>query len=176
MEIQFEIAKYVLNESHESLPNLAYDAMLNGYESESMTILAGMTVQDSMSERIQYFQKGLDELGLKLPQKREAAITLLKHYLTEIIDNPNNSYEYMIRIDNELYKPIFLEESSTKKYVGEEIGLEKMYTWYRELQDFKDESRLLYYNELPKESQKQKFIEHLTEEANNLLKSRSFEK
>jgi hypothetical protein len=56
-----------------------------------------------------------------------------------------------------------------KKFVGQEIGLEKMYTWFRELQDFEDGSALFYYNELPRKKQKEKFIEKLVVEAKHLL-------
>lgn len=176
MDIQIEIAKYVLNESDVSLPEFAYDAMLSGLESESLSILASMTNLDNFFERKEYFEKSLNELGLKLPQKRDAAITLLKYYLSELINNPNDCYEIMMVIDNKIYKPVFHQETSTKKYIGEEIGLERMYTWYRELQDFGDGSRLLYYNELPKEEQKKMFMSNLVEEAANLLGSQTLEK
>ena len=58
-------------------------------------------------------------------------------------------------IDNEIYKQVAWESElnlSKKEYVGKELGIERMYTWYRELQDFDDGSMLLYYNELPKDS------------------------
>lgn len=74
----------------------------------------------------------------------------------------------MRSVDNDVYHKVnWLNELGVKekKFVGEELGLERLYTWYRELQDFEDEGMLLYYNDLPKEKQKQKFNEHLVEEA-----------
>lgn len=59
-------------------------------------------------------------------------------------------------------------------YVGEELGLEKMYTWYRELQDF-DGGLLFYYNDLPRDEQKKKLEWHLVEEANKLKKRMEYQ-
>jgi hypothetical protein len=44
-----------------------------------------------------------------------------------------------------------------------------MYTWYRELQDAKDGSMLLYYTELPRSQAEERFSEHLKEEAAKVL-------
>jgi hypothetical protein len=52
-----------------------------------------------------------------------------------------------------------------KPYLGQELGLEHLYTWYRELQDAEDGSALFYYNELPREQQLAKFEEELVSEA-----------
>ena len=63
------------------------------------------------------------------------------------------------------------------KYEGEETGLETMYnTWCRQLHGFSDESRLLYYNKLPKEEQKKLFVSNPVGGAANLLGSQTLEK
>ena len=49
------------------------------------------------------------------------------------------------------------------------LGLERMYTWYRELQDAEDGSMLLHYTDLPREVAAKKFAEHLRAEAEKLL-------
>ena len=77
----------------------------------------------------------------------------------------------MYKIDNDIYHQVdWLEELGLKekKFVGDELGLERLYTWYRELQDFEDNGMLLYYNELPQDKQKEKFQECLVEEAKGL--------
>lgn len=142
-------------------------------ESESLVILAGMNERDNTFELEQYFQQMLSELRIELPTKMEAANILLNYFMTKMIEEPTRAFELMTKIQNRIYYVIKWPENTvnSKKYVGQELGLQHMYTWYRELQDFKDGSRLLYYNELPRNEQKVKFEEHLVEEARNWLNS-----
>ena len=70
------------------------------------------------------------------------------------------------------YTNIKFEEILTEnsKYLGSELGLERMYTWYRELQDWEDGSKLFYYNNLSRSKQRIKFVEELVNEAKKVLK------
>lgn len=141
-------------------------------ESESLVILAGMHEQDNSFELEQYFRQMLSELGIELPTKMKAANILLNYFVTQIVAEPSRAFELMTQIQNQVYFAIDWPESNSdniKKYVGQELGLEHLYTWYRELQDFNDGSRLFYYNELPRNKQKMKFEENLVEEARNWL-------
>ncbi|WP_245986545.1 hypothetical protein [Marinoscillum furvescens] len=139
-------------------------------ESESLVILAGMNEQDNSFELDQYFQQMLSELQIKLPTKMEAANILLNYFMTQMVAEPTRAYELMTAIQNNVYYAIkWPESNSENQYMGHELGLEKLYTWYRELQDFNAGSMLLYYNELPRHKQKMKFEEHLVKEAQNWL-------
>jgi hypothetical protein len=175
MKFRELVAKYelgILNWFH--LPEIAYSAIQENIESESLIILAGMNDKDPISERKYYFEKGLKEIDYKILSKLESAEILLKYYLEDMISNPISAYETMILIDNEIYKQLDWKKElglSEKMYVGEELGLQKLYTWYREIQDWYDKSSLFYYNDLPKDAQKIKFEEHLIEEAKNALKT-----
>ena len=172
MNFQEKLADYVLgNLTRSHFPDIALTALSLGIESESLLILAGMSDRDNTFELQKYFDGSLRELGISLPNKIEAARLLLNYYLGEMISQPEKAFEVMIEIDNGIYKQVnWLEEFGlkSKKFVGEELGLERLYTWYRELQDFDDNGMLLYYNDLPREKQKEQFLEHLVEEAKEL--------
>ncbi|PIQ19918.1 MAG: hypothetical protein COW65_18020 [Cytophagales bacterium CG18_big_fil_WC_8_21_14_2_50_42_9] len=130
-----------------------------------------MSSKDNSHDYIRYFELSLEELGITLPDKLEAAKILLSYYLGQMISSLERAFELMYLIDNEIYKQVdWMQELklSEKKYVGEELGLEKMFTWYRELQDYEDNGMLLYYNELPRVKQKVKFEQELVEEAKEL--------
>lgn len=176
MKFKEKICKYVLGEySYSHLPQLALDALVEGYESESLYILAGMSDNDPTYERQKYFEKALAEISFTLPNKMESANILLDHYLEQMIKKPSDSFHFMQLIDNKLYTKVFYTEKKDideDKYVGQEAGLEKLYTWYRELQDLDDGSRLFYYTDLPKEEQEKKFKEQLVYEAQQALKAR----
>lgn len=169
MNFQEKLANYVLaNLSISQFSDIALTGLRQGVESESLLILAGMSSIDNPFELQTYFDKSLQELGITLPNKIEAAKVLLRYYLGKMIAHPESALEVMRSVDNDVYHKVnWLKELGVKekKFVGEELGLERLYTWYRELQDFEDDGMLLYYNELPKEEQMQKFKEHLVEEA-----------
>lgn len=155
------IANYVLaNLTTKDLPKIAEIALSEQIESESVCILAGMNEGDHSFEIMHYFNSSLKELRLQMPEPAAAARVLTKYYLHQIVQNPQHAFEIMIKIDNEIYKKINRDHSSPQ-YVGEALKLEHLYTWYREIQDWRDEGRILYYNELPREEQLEKFEAHL---------------
>lgn len=163
------IADYVLgNVSRTQFPEIAMSAIEENIQSESIIILAGKTDRDNTFELEQYFYKALTELQITLPGKLLSAKILIRYYLNKMIENKETAFALMRMIDNNIYKQINWEVElglGKQDYVGKELGLESLYTWYRELQDYKDGSMLLYYNELSKEKQREKFEEHLIEEA-----------
>lgn len=162
------IAAYVLgNVSRTRLPEIAISAIEENIESESTIILAGMTSMDNTYELEQYFNSALTELRIELPDKLLAAKILIRYYLNGMISNRKDAFNLMGGI-NDVYNKFDWKIESTsdeKTIVGIELGLEHLYTWYRELQDYYDGGMLLYYNELPEREQLDKFEQHLIEEA-----------
>lgn len=130
-----------------------------------------MNRNDNLHEIAQYFEHVEIELNIKRYSPLESANILLKYYLSKMINNPDEVYELMNKIHNYIYTNINFEEIETedKNYVGSELGLERMYTWFRELQDWEDRSILLYYNNLNRSKQREKFIEELVNEAKSVL-------
>lgn len=168
-----KIADYVLgNRTPGQLPDIAMSGLKEGIESDSLFILAGMHKNDNAFELQAYFDRMLAEVGIDLPNKIEAAYTVIAYYLSMAVDEPSKAYDVMTQIDLEIRLSNEWIESFPelkKEVVGEELGLQHLYTWYRELQDFHDGGMLLYYNELPLHEQKRKFEDHLLEEAKNWL-------
>lgn len=118
------------------------------------------------------FEAALAEMGVDLPNPDEPVLVTLELYLHAIIDGRVPPMAGMAAIDDlyhdkrgaELRHPSRQAESA-QSYLGEELGLEHLYTWYRELQDAEAGSTLFYYNELPREQQLARFEEELVEEA-----------
>ncbi len=165
------ISNFILeNLSTKDLPKVGIIALNEHIESESIYILSGMNENDNSFEILQYFDKALEELKINLPEKLEAAKILTKYYLRKIIQNPDKAYEFMYKLDNEVYKQIDWKENG-QKYLGEELNIEHLFTWYREIQDWNDNRMLLYYKELPRDEQRIKFEENLVEEAKKTLKN-----
>ncbi len=173
MTFQENLANYSLgNYSVSKLPEIALEAIKEGNESDSLLILAGMSRDDNSFQILEYFQRSLKELNIEMLDKMKSAEILLLFYLKKMIDsNPQDRIEIMTIIKNHIYDKIKCDEDLAKieeSYVGEILGLEKMFTWYKELQDFFDGSRILYYNDLSKGKQREKLENHLLEEAKEL--------
>lgn len=146
------LSNYVLeNVTTKGLPKIGEIALSEQLESESTCILAGMTGKDNSFEIVHYFNSSLKELNMQLPERAAAARLLTKYYLHQIVQNPQHAFEIMIKIDNEVYKKINLDYSS-QQYVGAALKLEHLYTWYREIQDWRDGGRILYHNDLPRKN------------------------
>ncbi|WP_109830549.1 hypothetical protein [Reichenbachiella versicolor] len=170
MNFQEKLAEYVLeNRTTSQHPDIALTGLAEGLDSDSLIILAGMDERDNTFELQQYFEQMLSELKLKLPNKFCAANVLITYHLERMINDPKQSFEIMTTIKNEIDDAFDWPMDNTTKYLGEELDLHHLYTWYRELQDLEDGSLILYYTDLPKVEQKRKFEEHLIEEAKNWL-------
>lgn len=172
MNFYQKLADFVLgNRATGQLPDIALTGMYEQYNSESLLILAGMTDKDNAFELEQYFNKMLQELKINLPSKLIAAYILLDYYLKLMVSEPEDAFRIMTKINNIYRSNNWIESNPelSNNYVGEELGLQNVYTWYRELQDFEDGSKLFYYNELTRPEQKKKFEQHLIQEAENWL-------
>jgi hypothetical protein len=118
------------------------------------------------------FEAALAEMGVDLPTSDHPVLVTLELYLRAIVEGLMPPMAAMAAIhelyydrgDAELRHPN-RERNDPKAYLGEELGLEHLYTWYRELQNADDGSTLFYYNDLPREQQLAKFEEELVAEA-----------
>lgn len=180
MTFKEKIANFVLgNHSIVQLPEIAIVALNEGLESESLLILAGMSNKDNTFEIETCFKKSIEELGYELPNKISSAKIVLEFYLRLILIKNEKAFDIMSIINNKIYRQFDWEKEPKrkgKKYVGDELGLERMFTWYRELQDLEDNGVLLFFKDLPKEKQKEKFEWHLVNEAKELLNKLNKEK
>ena len=162
---------YLGNRATSQLPKIALVGIQEGIESGSLLILAGMNSNDNLHEIAQYFKYAEAELNIEEFPPLESAKILMKYYLNKMVNNQDEAYELMGKIHNYIYTNIKFEKLETEntKYLGSELGLERMYTWYRELQDWEDRSKLFYYTNLSRPKQRLKFIEELVKEAKKVL-------
>ena len=91
--MELAAAKVVLNLLLSTeLPKVALDAMVDGCESPSLEILAGLTKAQSADAR-DLFDRALVELRIPMPSKREAAQRLACEAGQSILDGAVTPYE-----------------------------------------------------------------------------------
>jgi hypothetical protein len=124
------LADYVTgNLTTSQLPKLGLAGLEQGLDSDSLTILAGMSDKDNQFEIEDYFKKALTELEIILPDKREAALELAKYYADEIIAgkvDPVDGVNKIIRKALDSYD--FFNES--KEYAMDSIDFQTIYGLY----------------------------------------------
>jgi len=168
MNLSLAAAKMVLGQlSSRDLVDIAMKALQEGFDSPSLAVLAGETAP-IWSEVSPLFERGLRESGVAIPSKRESIWMLLSHLLAQISSGEIDCYEGMGMIDHAIRRNL-PEEFEDTRYVGDGLGMERCYTWYRELQDAEDGSMLLYYSDLPRDEAIAKFRVNLIEEARKAL-------
>jgi hypothetical protein len=78
--------------------NWAVNSISNGYETESLLILAGLDVSDT-EERKEYFRSSLKELNIELKEdKFEILEDLAKHVSKSVLDNQLSSISGLIKM------------------------------------------------------------------------------
>jgi len=116
---------------------MAVTGLLEGLESESLVILAGMSESDNKFQLTEYFENAINELKIELPDKRTAAIELSLFYAQEIIDNrldPIDGLSKIIR--NCLNSYNFFDESNP--YAMDSIQFHILYGLYWTYDDLKN--------------------------------------
>lgn len=116
---------------------MAVTGLLEGLESESLVILAGMSESDNKFQLTEYFENAINELKIELPDKRTAAIELSLFYAQEIIDNrldPIDGLSKIIR--NCLNSYNFFDESN--QYAMDSIQFHNLYGLYWTYDDLKN--------------------------------------
>ena len=130
MNFKQHLAKYVSgNLTTGQLPELAILGIEEGYESESLLMLAGMNDRDNSFEIQEYFKKTLAELNLELPDKRNAALQYITGIVQDILTEKRDLIDGLNEIKrNAIDSYDFFSE--TKKYVYDSIGFEVIYGLY----------------------------------------------
>jgi hypothetical protein len=104
MNIKEAINYYVLNKLEIfELPEIATQALVDGYDSESLRILAGET-NPSMSNSLSLFEKVLKELKITIPTKDQARLNLINDYAKCILEDdldPNEGAKKIYEIGSE---------------------------------------------------------------------------
>ena len=74
------------------LPDLAMTGLEEGFDSESLRILAGHNTTDTSFVLNDYFTRTLKELKLTLKERKDAFIDIIAFYARKIVDNKADTY------------------------------------------------------------------------------------
>jgi hypothetical protein len=74
------------------LPDVAMTGLQEGYDSESLRILAGHNTKDNLFVLNDYFRRALIELRVVLNDKKESLITVVAFYARNIVDKKVDTY------------------------------------------------------------------------------------
>ena len=176
-----EARRLTVQDIHE-LANHWIDTGLD--ENSSELIALALNTPETLLDAEHAFQIALREMAVYAPVGDLLVLTVLEVYLDAIVSGRMGSMAGMAALDEFCHAnyntsqkvpkdPIVSHPETSKatgqKYLGQELGLEYMYTWYRELQDAEDcDNSTWYFNELPLHEQLDKFDEQLIEEARKL--------
>jgi hypothetical protein len=128
MNFRQQIAKYATgNMTADQLPDMVgVSGLKEGLYTPSLCILAGLSKNESPDQIEHYFKLTLEELNIKLPDKRQAAIEYALAIVDEIIEDKKD----IIKGTNEIYHKAICSYdffSETKHYCYDSIGFEKAF-------------------------------------------------
>jgi hypothetical protein len=139
------IAKYVTgNIPPNEMPELAYLGMKEGYDSPSLHILAGLEDIEDSYETDKYFKLALNELGLAIPDNRQAALQYASALYEQLINNKTDVYHGIKEIIDTAYKKYYFINES-EQYAYHDISFGKVYGLYYKYEDLLH-GDLSYYN------------------------------
>ncbi len=141
MNFRQKIAKYVTgNITTDQIPDIGVTGLAEGLDTPSLCILAGLSKNESPFQIDHYFKLTLEELNIKLPDKRQAAI----EYALAIVDEILHGKKNVITGTREIrYKAIdsFDFFSESKQYCYDSIGFESAYGLFVTLEELLDADR-----------------------------------
>jgi hypothetical protein len=129
------IARFVIGDATTSqLSDIAIIGLEEGLDSPSLRILAGLNKNENPFQVEDYFSRALQELDIKLPDRRQAAIEIGIAIADRVIAGKT---DLIIGIEEIIAKAIrtydFFSESS--KYCYDSIGFENVYGLYYNYDD-----------------------------------------
>ena len=138
MTFHQKLADFVLgNTTILDLPEVAMMGLNEGYESESLIILAGFCKYENGFEILSYFKKALSELNIELKSEKEAAIEMIHFYVDEILNERIDAIEGIkIIIKDILDVTSLLEETESAAY--DSIAFDRLYSLYWKIDEFLD--------------------------------------
>ena len=144
MNFERQLAKYVIGIiSTSQLPELALKGLEEGFQSDSLIILAGLSKNENSCIINQYFEMALFELKITLPEKRKASLILIE----EIIEEINGGEKDIIQATGEIINTLMLTfdlEFETTKYCVDKIGFASIYGLYYTYDDIMESDHSWY--------------------------------
>ena len=146
-----------------SLISLANEWLNNGIYTDSLNDLCWLD-NPVIEEAGPIFEKAMLELGVKEQSRLEAAQNLITIELKRIVNKEISAEKGASFIYWEVHHEI-TSEIPDNEYVGDNLGLEHIFCWLREIWDCNDGSMILYHSDLSRPEAEKKFISYLIEES-----------
>ena len=167
MNFKISISNYFIgNIPPQNLPDLAIKAIQEGYDSESLIILAGMNEKDDSGELDQYFKDALSELDI--PQKNDHSVKqLIEYSLRDILEK---KIERGKGIDQIVWNILDKSEGfqKTNNMLYDEFDFNRVYALYDQIMDLSDSTHQ-WKEGKTNEELKEEMEEELTQEIKNWI-------
>jgi hypothetical protein len=165
LNFEQNIDRYILGIITASdLPEIALQAMEDKYESESLTILAGLTRDEDFFRIDYYFKQTVRELSLSIPDKRQAAINYAETLIEEINRGERGVFEGTkefkeVCLDGPLYEKDI-------KYVYDSSQFSKGYCLFDNIDDLRNAGTTRWSDEKTNKEIEEELIALLLTELN----------
>jgi hypothetical protein len=128
-------AEFALREiPSDDLKDRAYQSVLAGYDSPSLSALAGAEKCLLPGDVRDLFCRALGELGVPVPNRLEAGAILKRVYAQRVVDHVLSPREGASRIVG-LFHRLEGELPKVQKYVGDPFGIARLLGSYYQLDD-----------------------------------------
>jgi hypothetical protein len=108
MNLVQKVSAYTLGLlTDKDLPDIAMTGLEEGYDSESLRILAGHNSSDNAFQLVDYFNKALSEIGLTRDAEKKSLVNVLKYYADKIIHGQIDPYFGFDEVDKIIRKTKF---------------------------------------------------------------------
>jgi hypothetical protein len=87
------------------LPDIALSGLEEGYDSQSIRILAGYTSNDNPFLLFDCFKAAISEISFTDPDRKKSLINVVKYYSSQIISKKFDAYLGFDRINSIVRKP-----------------------------------------------------------------------
>jgi hypothetical protein len=116
------LANFVLgNVAFFSLPTVATQALVEGYDSRHLRMLAGLDEGQCNSFQVEdFWRRSLSELQLPLPSREEAARLLICYWARKIVEGSVTPEEGSMLIVNHVYDRT---QHQNEKIAGDSLGI-----------------------------------------------------
>ena len=119
------------------LIDVAKECVFCGTNSKNLLILAGLSEKfDAWDTILRYYKLTLDELNIKEPNKKEAAIYLTNYYCKELVDKKISPEIFLEKIGREIYYKSVFEYDN--KITGDSIGIENLLALYYSIDELNE--------------------------------------
>ena len=142
------------------LAAIATDALLEGIDSPSLRILAGLDAGPAIGgEREEYFRKACAELGITIQSRKEAARYLIDLWLADIREGRIPPHDGCCKIISEVYYGVY-DVFPDRNICGDALGISELVGAYWNYEDL-EEREMIYEGRLVGKEEGRRILDSL---------------